>query len=220
MMNGLEGTSLDIRRAGLDIRERLVILECGSNDGSETLSFLSRWPDARVFCFEPEPRAISEWKSRVKDERATLFEFALGREDGESKFYRSSGVCPFFDHEGPWNKSGSIRIPTGHKKIWPWVKFEEESVVRTRSLDSWSRENGVTHVDLIWADVQGAEEDLILGGMETLSRTKYLYTEVYDVPIYEGQVGLDGILSHLPGWRVLRRFPTDVLLANESLVRP
>ena len=81
-MDGLDGNSLNVRRAGLEVCDRPVILECGSNDGSETLSFLSRWPDARAFCFEPEPRAISQWRSRVKDERATLFEFALGREDG------------------------------------------------------------------------------------------------------------------------------------------
>ena len=40
------------------------------------------------------------------------------------------------------------------------------------------------------------------------------------MPMYEGQAGLKGILSHLKGWRVLKRFPTDVLLVNDSLVRP
>ena len=219
-MDGLDGNSLDVRRAGLEVYDRPVILECGSNDGSETLSFLSRWPDARVFCFEPEPRAISQWRSRVKDERATLFEFALGREDGESRFYRSSGTCPVMGHEGPWNKSGSTRRPTLHKEIWPWVKFEEEMKIKMRSLDSWAAENSIGNVDLIWADVQGAEEDLIVGGLGVLSKTKYLYAEVYDMPMYEGQAGLKGILSHLKGWRVLKRFPTDVLLVNDSLVRP
>lgn len=218
-MEGLEGSSLDIRKAALEMGERPVILECGSNDGSETLAFLDRWQGSKVFCFEPEPRAAAEWRERVATERARLFEVALGREDGESRFYRSSGACPFMDHEGPWNKSGSIRRPTGHKQIWPWVKFEEESVVKTRSLDSWSKENEIGRVDLIWADVQGAEEDLILGGVETLSRTKYLYTEVYDIPIYEGQIGMKDMMAILKGWRVLKRFPTDVLFVNESLVR-
>ena len=53
-MDGLDGNSLNVRRAGLEVCDRPVILECGSNDGSETLSFLSRWPDARAFCFEPD----------------------------------------------------------------------------------------------------------------------------------------------------------------------
>ncbi|MEN9248224.1 MAG: hypothetical protein Q6L50_08560 [Gloeomargarita sp. GMQP_bins_120] len=31
--------------------------------------------------------------------------------------------------------------------------------------------------DFIWADVQGAEVDLIQGGLQALANTRYFYTE-------------------------------------------
>jgi FkbM family methyltransferase len=201
----------------LDLPPAPLILECGANDGSETLKFLRRWPDAKIFCFEPEPRAIEQWRSNVKDTRAELFEFALGKSDGSAEFYRSSGTCPFMGHEGDWNKSGSIREPLAHKEIWPWVKFDEQIEVSVRSLDSWAEEKQLGIVDFMWADVQGAEEDLIKGGMKTLSKTRYFYTEFYDIEVYRGQAGLAKILESLKGWRIIRRFPTDVLLINDNL---
>ena len=96
------------------------------------------------------------------------------------------------------------------------MQFDEELTVVTRSLDSWSAEHGVGPVDLIWADVQGAEGDLVRGGRETLARTRYLYTEFGSSEYYEGQVSLDALLALLPGWDVVRRFPGDVLLVNPA----
>ena len=217
---GLTGDHLDVRRARLDIRTAPIILECGANVGSDTLRFLERWPRAEVHCFEPEPRTSDEWRRRVVSPRAHLFEVALAQTDGQSTFHRSSGHAPFesSSEPGPWSQSGSLRRPTGHLEAWPWVKFEEETTVRTRSLDSWAHEHAIGEVDLIWADVQGAEEDLVRGGLETLARTRYLYTEVSDSEYYEGQIDLRGLLALLPGWDVLRRFPCDVLLRNAGHV--
>ena len=80
----------------------------------------------------------------------------------------------------------------------------------------------VKTVDLLWADVQGAEVDLIEGGRETLARTSYLYTEYSNAELYAGQINLEEILARLPGWRVVQNFPTtedyaDVLLENTRL---
>jgi len=210
----LDGPTLSIPRARLRLGTAPVIVECGANTGSDTVKFLARWPDARIYCFEPEPRAIAEWRATVTSPRATLFEVALAAVDGETTFHRSSGRRPSDSDPAaaPWNQSGSIRRPTGHLERWPWVTFEETITVATRSLDSWAVEHGIDRVDLIWADVQGAEEDLVRGGLATLSRTRYLYTEVADEECYEGQIDLPGLLALLPGWKVVARFPNDVLV--------
>ena len=36
-------------------------------------------------------------------------------------------------------------------------------------LDSWVKANKINKIDFIWADVQGAERELILGGLKTLN---------------------------------------------------
>ncbi|MFO1537453.1 MAG: FkbM family methyltransferase [Actinomycetota bacterium] len=214
---GLDGAQLDVTRVRLRMHPDPVILECGANTGTDTSRFLQRWPTARVWCFEPEPRAAERWRATITSERARLFEVAIADRDGETTFHRSSGTSPFDATDaGPWDKSGSIRRPTGHREVWPWVTFEEETTVPTRSLDSWSAEHGIGAVDLVWADVQGAEGDLVRGGGATLARTRYLYTEFGATEYYEGQVSFDALMALLPGWEVVRRFPGDVLLVNPS----
>ena len=214
---GLDGDLFDVRRARLLLSRDPVILECGANSGTDTLVFLEQWPTARVTCFEPEPRAIEQWKETVTSPRATLVEVALAATDGTATFHRSSGRPPSApdDLQEPWNQSGSIRRPTGHLEVWPWVRFEETITVETRSLDSWAAEHGVGDVDLIWADVQGAEGDLVQGGLRTLDRTRYLYIETTPATEwYEGEVTTDELLAMLPGWRVLAHFPDNVLIEN------
>ena len=72
-------------------------------------------------------------------------------------------------------------------------------------------------VDFIWADVQGAEGDMIRGGLRVLSRTRYLYTEWSDDELYEGQATLTEILRLLPDFRVVELWSDDVLLENTRL---
>ena len=83
------------------------------------------------------------------------------------------------------------------------------------SLDSYCRSHELGAVDLIWADIQGAEGEMVRGGLETLSRTRYLYTEFSDDELYEGQATLaaaDGTAA--AAFRVLEMWDTDVLLEN------
>jgi hypothetical protein len=110
--------------------------------------------------------------------------------------------------------SGSIRKPKEHLDVYPWCKFESKIVVKTRTLDSWAREEGVGVIDLIWADVQGAEADLIAGGKEALRRTRYFYTEYSNAELYEGQANLKQLLRLLPDFHVVHRYENDILLRN------
>lgn len=90
--------------------------------------------------------------------------------------------------------------------------------VTTTTLDCWCSEHGIEVVDFIWMDVQGAEADVFKGGPATLSRTRFLYTEYADRELYEGQLDLRRLLKTLRGFRILTRYPGDVLLANRRLL--
>jgi hypothetical protein len=84
-------------------------------------------------------------------------------------------------------------------------------------LDSWVRDESLDAIDLIWADVQGAEVDLIAGGKEALKHTRYFYTEYSNTELYEGQINLRQLMALLPDFHVLRRYEKDVLLKNGRL---
>jgi FkbM family methyltransferase len=202
--------------------EAPLILEIGANDGTHTAQFLGQFPNAQVYAFEPDPRAIAKFKARGPHPRLQLFEMAIGDEDGEAQFHVSSGMRDDWPPEVKirypqgWDQSGSLRPPKTHKTVHPWVKFDSTIAVSVRRLDSWAREHAIGRVDFIWADVQGAEGDLIAGGPETLARTRYLYTEYSDEERYDGQPSLSQLLDMLPDFSVLRRYQTDVLLENTA----
>jgi 2-O-methyltransferase len=204
-----------------------VILEIGAHHGWHTEAFLRLFPDAVIYAFEPDPRAIAKFKANISNPRVHLFEIAISAMDGEAEFHASGGLRPGMSYTDAeriyphgWDQSGSLRAPKTHKAKWPWCKFDRTIPVAIRSLDSWAQEHGVGSVDFIWADMQGAEGDLISGGLTTLARTRYLYTEYSDEEIYEEEPTLQMLLDMLPNFYVLKRYPSDVLLKNKTLEEP
>jgi FkbM family methyltransferase len=192
--------------------EPKVIFEIGAHIGTDTVH-LAAILGATVHAFEPDPRNDLPALPNVVFNR-----MAVAAHDGEASFVPSSKRGPW-----DWTCSGSLRQPKVHLTSWPDVTFGESIRVKTIRLDTYCLEHGIDLIEFIWADVQGAEVDLIEGGREALKRTRYLYTEHSNSELYEGQINLDGILSLLPGWRVVQNFPTtedyaDALLENTAMV--
>lgn len=188
-----------------------VILEIGANCGQSTVTFMEQMPNATVYCFEPDPRAISKFKRMIQHPNVHLIEAAVGANSGHVMFNQSSGA----EHIDPagWDHSGSIRKPKTHLEAFPGVKFEKQIPVPLIKLDDWAQEHQIGEVDFIWADVQGAESDLILGAQETLLRTHYFYTEFSDDEQYEGQINfqtLNSLMMNL-GFALLHKYKNDAL---------
>ncbi len=157
------------------------------------------------YLFEPDPG----WRNqKIPDGNAKFYPVAIGAQDGEIDFHPSV--------DG-WKWSGSIRKPKEHLNVVPEVKFGQPIKVPCWSLDSWFRQIEIKRIDLIWADVQGAEVDLIKGGQHALSSTRYLYTEYSNQELYEGQITLAGILELLPDWQVVGAYDSNVLLQNRRM---
>ncbi len=143
-----------------------------------------------------------------------LYECAIGVVNGTSIFYQSSGTEKLAGYGEGWDQSGSIRQPHSHLQVWPWVKFEQQIEVPIMTLDTWAELYEITEVDFIWADVQGAESDLIDGAARLLRATRYLYTEYSNDQWYEDQINLPGLVQKLPDFEIVRRYPMDVLFEN------
>lgn len=199
-------------------RKDPIILEIGANNGDHTYQFLQSFPEGSVYAFEPDPRAIRKLKSKNFGDRFHLVEKAVGKETGEITFYQSSGAPPNEEWPEGWDMSGSIKKPKEHLDLYPWCKFESAISVEVVRLDDWRSDNALSKIDFIWADVQGAEGDLIIGAQQTLASTRYFYTEYSNQELYEGGYALEQILSLLPNFEVSELFPNDVLLKNRDLI--
>lgn len=194
-----------------------VIVEIGCNDGSHTLEFLGAFPNCKIICFEPDERAAGRFRKKVNDPRVVFFSCAIGSVDGTARFFASGGnplATPDPRFPEDWDLSGSIHPPLLHLQTTPRVTFANQYEVTIRRLDSMIQELGLEKVDLIWADVQGAEADLICGGRQTLRKTHYFYTEYSDQELYAGQINLDQLRALLPGFRLIHKLRHDVLFRN------
>jgi len=198
-----------------------VILEIGASTGEDSLDFLREFSDIQLHCFEPDPRCVKIHQNTVKDARCQLHPIAISDVDGEAEFYQSTNDetdCPDWLKSSEWLQSSSLKTPKNHLEVYPWCKFKENTLkVPTRSLDSWFAEQDIDQIDLIWADVQGAEENLIKGGLKTLSHTKYFYTEYEDDELYEGQITLQEIKTLLPKFKAIGYFKNNVLFKNTEI---
>jgi FkbM family methyltransferase len=200
-----------------------TVLEVGAHHGTHTATFLEAFPQAHVHAFEPDPRAADRFRAGVADRRVTLHEMAIGAANGRAEFHVSSGMPPGATkdvesrYRKGWDQSGSLRAPKRHLERHPWCRFVRTISVEVRTLDAWSRKHAPGTVDFIWADVQGAEGDLVRGGAETLARTRWFYCEYSADELYEGEPTLAALLDMLPGFEVERLYPSDVLLRNVAL---
>ena len=198
-------------------RDDPLIIEVGCNDCETTAKMLAVMPYAHIVCFEPDPRPLARNFCRG-DERVQIHRMAISDRYGKTTFYQSGGEVPHSTApcKDDWDYSSSIHKPTGHLERDEFVKFPTQIDVMTRTLDDMNLLLG-NQVDLIFADVQGSEARLILGGQATLRRTRYFYCEFYDVEQYERQPDLKGLLSFLPDWELVAIYGDNALFRNREI---
>lgn len=165
-------------------------------------------PGVTLYAFEPDPRNRQPPPANVR-----LYSAAVGDCDGTQTFYLSGQKAG-----QDWTCSSSLKRPKNHLRRYS-VTFGETVQVQTVRLDSFCRRQGIESIDFLWADIQGAEGEMIRGGRRALSNTRYLFTEYSDDELYEGQISLAGILGMLPDFRVVELWAENVLLENRALVK-
>lgn len=215
------------RFANIINHNKPVVIEVGACDGAHTNIMCSTIEgkgikDYEFHSFEPSPELTNAFLSRNLKHFPNLkfVPAAVGATDGVVDFYLSSGEESREGHlKQSFYGSSSIKEPDKCYVYWPDMKFRK---IRSKCyrLDTYCTEQNIGKIDFIWADVQGAEKDMIEGGIETLSNTRFFYTEISGKDLYEkiGYEGAEGIRSLLPGkWSLVEDYGDDVLFKNESL---
>jgi len=195
-------------------KRNATFLEIGACDGTETRKFLLALQsqghyDFTFYCFEPDPRHADTLTLIAGENR--FIKKAVGCSDGTVPFYQSFG-----EGNELYYGSSSIRLPKLVLTAWPDMQFRAltcESI----TLDTFCAQKGIQQIDFIWADVQGAERDLIAGGQWALAHTNYFYTEYCDGELYDGELTLAGIASRLPDFKLIENWNTgDALFQHKA----
>jgi FkbM family methyltransferase len=112
-----------------------VIVDLGANIGLATAHFLTRYPDARVIAYEPDPETVSVLRQfaqvNLLGEQLEIVEACAGTADGVASF--SSDASPL-----------SRADPNGE--------------LRVRQLDVFSH---LAQADLVKMDIEGGEWDIL-----------------------------------------------------------
>lgn len=193
-----------------------TIFDIGCNDGAHTLMFYNMFPRASIYAFEPDPRAVEKFKQK-NIPGVILFEGVVSDIDSVVEFHQCNIGTG-------WDKSGSILKPKTLLESHNWLTWDRDIVVASTTLDNFIWMFNIKHIDFIWADVQGAEEKMILGGMNTFTKTDYLFTEYSIGELYEGATSKERILELLPNFDLVELINTneyggDMLLKNKGIVR-
>ena len=190
---------------------QIVIVEIGSADGLDTRKFLDLMPSAQIVAIEPDPRHYESMKALTVNTSLNFLAVAVGRQDTTLPFYVSN--TPY---------SSSLKLPTDALfDKWPEISFSEVAQVEVRSLDSILGSSELEWIDLVWADVQGAELDLIAGAKKSLSRTRYFYSEYSPERYYEDAPTLRELGKALgPNWKQMNTYQDNVLFRNIEICKP
>jgi FkbM family methyltransferase len=131
-----------------------VFIDVGGNCGLYSLNLLKRFDDAQAHCFEPVPNSYRTIEVNAQhnglSERLTLVPKALGDKPSTVRMTASYSAM---DH---------IVVGNGDQELSPLL-IDVEMV----TLDGYVREHGVSRVDFLKCDVEGAEL-LVLKGAQNL----------------------------------------------------
>ncbi len=178
--------------ANLPIRS---VLDVGSNEGQFARYIRRIFPKADLYLFEPLPIAVAHlqpWVDRQNhgQHHVHLFPVALGDRDQPISLQQHL----YF------SASSSILSTTRHcQDLYPMTRKQTTVTVPQRPLDQVLAELPSPPVKeiLIKLDVQGYEDRVIRGGMETFKRAIACIVEVSIDRLYEGQAQFQDIFQLL-----------------------
>ena len=154
-----------------------TVIDCGAHDGSDTV-VLQQKLGGRVYAFEVVPEIFERLKQRTANNKNIIcFPIALAAETGTAKFYVG---------EGSSDASSSLLAPKEHLVDHPDINFDRTITVETNTLDDWAAKQGITSIDFLWLDMQGAELMMLQHSPKILATVKMIHTEVSVRETYEG----------------------------------
>ena len=153
-----------------------VVVDVGAFDGRFSESCLRALAPRRLIAFEPTRESHGLVVRRLRGfPQATALELAVGDREGDLRF----GRYPLDNGNSALEMNPDVqRRYESAPPARPVHVLREERIVRQSRLDVALKDQGVSRVDVLKIDVQGAERAVLEGARETLSRTTVVLVEV------------------------------------------
>lgn len=136
-----------------------VLIDVGSNVGDYTSLFLSTHVDASVWAFEPNPKIYLAVEKRMAGKNVIVENMGLGLRKSILKFYDRKD-------QGGASSHGSL-----YRDVIEDIHGEDsvEFEVLIDSLDSYSDEHKIGHINLLKIDTEGHELEVLKGSLKLIN---------------------------------------------------
>jgi FkbM family methyltransferase len=168
--------------------QKFIIFDIGSRDCIQSIEFYNAFPNSKIYAFECNPNTLDICKINIApySDRITLIEGAVCDYDGNIKFYPINQQKTITTWKDGNPGASSIFKSNGQYTYETYV--QDEIITQCHRLDSIMNKYGISNVDIIWMNLQGAELLALKGLGNHLQNVKYIYTEVSYKEMYSGQV--------------------------------
>jgi len=140
-----------------------IIIDVGAHLGFFSLPLVSILNNPRIYAIEPVSTTFELLKKNIQN-FSSISAFHLGLLD------KSRNMSIYYNPT-------LLMYSSLFSKRFTWDKHPHREIVRLITLDSFCNVNKITVIHLLKIDAEGAEERILKGGAQTLSRTKYLFIE-------------------------------------------
>lgn len=151
------------------VADAQVVFDVGANVGQSAKTYRRLYPHADIWSFEPFPTTYERLCRSLADQRFHPVPLALS--DQVSKAELNIGAVSIT------NSLLRRETDTG-----------EAIEIQTDTLDHFCSEHGISNIDILKVDVEGAEDRVFRGAKDMLSRRaiRSVFVEVYFRPVYDG----------------------------------
>lgn len=161
-----------------------TVLDIGANVGQFALAISYLLPEAKIYSFEPLPECFEELIFKIKNNsNIEVFNVALGDESGSLSFRRNAHNF----------SSSFLEMANLHMTAFPESAKSEMTEVNIERLDDFAKNLEIKESCLVKIDVQGFEDKVLNGGMETICKASIIIIETSFYTLYENQPLFDDI---------------------------
>ena len=181
-----------------------TLVDIGANDGGYTSEFLSFFPEAQAYCFEPNPETYQMLKNTLKTTSVKIYPIAVSDHSGNAKLYDLADNAPL----------KSTQPTATLASLYPSVITELHHQpakcysVKATTLDHWATQNHLSQIDWVKIDTEGHELAVLKGAHQLIKSTSLglVQFEFNDMHAYSATF-FKNLLDELPGYSFYRLLP-------------
>ena len=155
--------------------QKPIIFDIGSNMGNTIKLFKNKFPQSKIYGFEPIPECYEIIKKKYKENKnIEIYNLAVGEKKEEKIFniYKRSGQSSFYKkiENTDWyfkSKKQKLKFPIQEREI----------KVNIISLDDFVNEKKIEKIDFLKIDTEGYELDVLIGLENKIEKVRFILFE-------------------------------------------